>query len=131
MDINEIIQLAAISLISVVFAIYVTERFRIMRQIKTLKSADFEASMHNNQIIDCRKKQDYKQSHIMGSRNIPLESMKNASTLLHKNKPIYLYANDTHKARKAANELFKLEYRELFVLKGGFKNWNGKIKETK
>lgn len=118
-----IILCAAIIIYSVVTYIY---QQRIM---KTLTEEEFRAGYRKAQLIDVREQKEYDGGHILGARNIPLSQLKHRKAEIRPDKPIYIYCQNNVRSGRAAQTLRKNGCREIYNLKGGFKQWNGKIKK--
>lgn len=92
-----------------------------------LKGVEFTKNYSKNQLIDVRTKEEYRFEHILGARNVPLNKIVDAHTLLHRNKPVYLYCQSGKRAKKAARKLLKQEFKNIVVLNDNLSNFNGKI----
>lgn len=106
--------------------------FRFFRQrtyLKTLTEEQFREGYRKAQLIDVREPQEFKKGHILGARNIPLTQMRQRLIELRKDKPVYLYCQSGSRSGRAAQLLHKKGYEDINQLKGGFKKWNGKIKQ--
>jgi Rhodanese-related sulfurtransferase len=107
----------------------VTSRFMLRRYLTTLSEADFRAGERKAQLIDVREPNEFKNGHILGARNIPLEQLKMRKQEIRNDMPIYLYCTNGSRSARAASTLKRLGYRNLFDLQGGFKKWNGRVKK--
>ena len=90
---------------------------------------EFGKDLRRVQLVDVREKDDFKAGHILGARNIPSTQFKERFTELRKDIPIYLYDGGAVLAGRAAYRLKKNGYSNIFILKGGFESWTGKIKK--
>ena len=88
-------------------------------------------SLRRVQLIDVRDRDEYNAGHILGARNIPSFELKQRYVELRKDQPIYLYEDGKYAAYRAAIQLKKLGYSDLYVLKDGYKNWDGRIKRNR
>ncbi|MFD0048414.1 rhodanese-like domain-containing protein [Actinomycetes bacterium NPDC127524] len=104
--------------------------FNQRRIVKTLSQDEFVAGYRKAQLIDVRETSEYDNGHILGARNIPLTQMKPRLKELRPDKPVYLYCQSGLRSARAAQLLHKKGYKELYHLKGGFKQWSGKIKSN-
>ncbi|RFU61916.1 rhodanese-like domain-containing protein [Bacillus sp. V59.32b] len=105
--------------------------FNLLRQrkiAKTLTQEEFVAGYRKAQLIDVREPNEFEAGHILGARNIPLTQLKTRLKELRTDKPIYLYCQSGLRSGRAAQMLHRKGYKELYHLKGGFKQWSGKIK---
>lgn len=105
--------------------------FRRKKSAIALENEEFNNNIRRAQLIDVRDKDDYAAGHILGARNIPFFELKQRHIELRKDQPIYLYEDGTYAAYRAAIELRKHGFEDLYVLKDGFDNWEGRIKRTK
>lgn len=105
--------------------------FRRKNTAVALESEEFRKDIRRVQLIDVRDTPDYDVGHILGARNIPYLELKQRHVELRKDQPIYLYEKGEYAAYRAAIELKKHGFEDLFVLKGGFENWDGRIKRNK
>ena len=98
---------------------------------KLVTQEEFQENMRGAQIIDVREKVDYDYGHINGARNIPITMFKQRFQGLRKDQPIYLCDANGIASYRAARMLRKNGYTDLYMLKGGYKKWTGKIKSKK
>lgn len=101
------------------------------RVSKVLTNDEFKQGMRSAQIIDLREADAFKNGRIMGARNIPYSQLSILKSGIRKDMPVYLYENGRTIATRAAIQLHKLGYKDIYVLKTGFTNWDGKIKKNK
>lgn len=110
-------------------AIYWLYNFIQQKRILTvLEQEEFRRGYRKAQLIDVREPNEFESGHILGARNIPLTQLKMRLKELRKDQPIYLYCQGSSRSGRAAQILYKNGYRDLYQLKGGYKNWTGKIK---
>ena len=82
-------------------------------------------------LLDVRTEGEYRQGHIGGSRNIPVEKIDNAVNLLHdKSAPIFVYCQNGSRARKLSSKLRKLGYVEVYNI-GGIEQYQGQLQRGK
>lgn len=105
--------------------------FRRKNAATALESDEFKKDIRKAQLIDVREKDDFDTGHILGARNIPYYELKQRYSELRKDQPIYLYENGTYAAYRAAMVLKKKGYSDLYILKDGYDNWEGRIKRNK
>lgn len=105
--------------------------FRRKNAATALDSEEFKKNIRKVQLIDVREKDEFDVGHILGARNIPFYEMKQRHAELRKDQPIYLYEEGKHTAYRAAIQLKKNGFEDLYVLKDGYKNWEGRIKRNK
>ena len=113
----------------VAFLIYSLSHGCIRKKIvKTLTEEEFIAGYRKAQLIDVREPNEFDNGHILGARNIPLSQMKARLQEIRPDKPVYLYCQSGMRSGRAAQLLHRKGYKDLSHLKGGFKDWTGKIK---
>ncbi|GAB2485342.1 rhodanese-like domain-containing protein [Alkalibacterium psychrotolerans] len=105
--------------------------FRRKNAAEALENEEFKQNMRKAQIVDVRGKDDFDAGHILGARNIPYMQMKQRANELRKDQPIYLYDDKKTLSYRSALLLKKQGFEDIHVLKGGYTNWDGKIKRKK
>ena len=105
--------------------------FRRKNAATPLENDEFRQNMRRAQIVDVRGKDDYNVGHILGARNIPYMQLKQRMGELRKDLPVYLYEDKKTLSYRAALILKKNGFEQLYVLKGGYSEWDGKIKKKK
>ncbi|EGQ3952343.1 rhodanese-like domain-containing protein [Staphylococcus pseudintermedius] len=101
------------------------------RSVTELNQEEFQEGIRKAQVIDLREKADYDYGHIIGARNIPITMFRQRYQGLRKDQPIYLVDANGIASYRAARTLKKKGYTNLYMLKGGYKKWTGKIKSKK
>src|SRR5699024_711313 len=118
--------------ILIIIIIYMIVNYMLNKKAVTeLNQNEFHNSLRKAQVIDVREKVDYDYGHIVGSRNIPITMFKQRFQGLRKYQPIYLCDANGIASYRAARTLKKNGYTDLYMLKGGYKKWTGKIKSKK
>lgn len=105
--------------------------FRRKQAATGLEREEFKKDIRRVQLIDVRNRDDYDVGHILGARSIPYFELKQRHVELRKDQPIYLYEDREYTAFRAAIELKKHGFEDLYVLKGGYEEWDGRIKRNK
>ncbi len=105
--------------------------YRRRKSAVALENEEFNKDLRKKQLIDVRDKDEFDTGHILGARNIPFFELKQRHVELRKDTPIYLYEAGSYAAYRAAIELRKHGFKDLFILKGGYDNWDGRIKRNK
>ena len=105
--------------------------YRRKKSATALENEEFNQNLRKVQLIDVRQRDEYNAGHILGARSIPLMELKPRYKELRQDRPIYLYEDGAYGAYRAAIILKKYGYTDLYVLKNGFKNWEGRIKRNK
>ena len=72
-------------------------------------------------LIDVRETNEYAESHILGSKNIPLGEINNID--LDKDTTIILYCLSGVRSQKAAESLISMGYTSVYSIDGGIINW--------
>jgi len=106
----------------------VISRLLQKRYLTVLTQEEFKQGYRKAQLIDVREPNEFKNGHILGARNIPQSQLRMRLGEIRKDKPVYLYCDGTVRSSRAAQILKRKGYRDLYLLKGGFKKWTGKIK---
>nr|WP_126823352.1 rhodanese-like domain-containing protein [Vagococcus entomophilus] len=99
------------------------------RSAKWIEQKEFAETMRTAQVVDVREKNVFDAGHIMGARNFPYSMIKTSLASLRKDKPVYLYDQKKLLSIRVANRLRKEGYHDIYILKGGYEDWNGKIKK--
>ncbi|MRH43148.1 rhodanese-like domain-containing protein [Aquibacillus halophilus] len=121
--------LIAITIAFILFSLY--RYFKQKKVLTTLSEEEFREGYRKAQLIDVREQKEFDGGHILGARNIPLSQMRQRIKELRKDQPVYLYCQSGARSMRAAMLLNKKGYKDLNHLKGGFKKWGGKIKQSK
>ncbi|MFD1707696.1 rhodanese-like domain-containing protein [Siminovitchia sediminis] len=115
-------------ILGIVAAFSLYNYFRQKKILTTLTQDEFRAGYRKAQLIDVREQKEYDGGHILGARNIPMSQFKMRMKEIRKDKPVYLYCQSGLRSGRAAQQLYRKGYRQLYHLQGGFKQWTGKIK---
>lgn len=118
----------AIIILVIIIGYMVVQQILNKRAVKELDQNDFHKGLRKAQVVDVREKVDYDYGHINGARNIPITMFKQRFQGLRKDQPIYLCDANGIASYRAARMLRKNGYTDLYMLKGGYKKWTGKIK---
>jgi rhodanese-related sulfurtransferase len=116
-------------IIGAIIAYSITTYFMQRRMVKALTEEEFRNGYRKAQLIDVREPDEFAAGHILGARNIPLTQLRMRMKELRKDQPIYLYCQSGLRSGRAAQMLYRKGYRDLYHLKGGFKQWTGKVKK--
>jgi rhodanese-related sulfurtransferase len=85
-----------------------------------------KAAQRQMTLLDVRSIFEYEKSHIENAVNVDVASPDFKQQLAKKvpaGTPVFVYADDTENARKAAEIIKNMDYPAVFVLLGGFKSW--------
>lgn len=121
----------ALIILIAIFLWMVIQYFLNKKSVNELNQAQFQEGLRKAQVIDLREKADYDYGHINGARNIPMTMFRQRYQGLRKDQPIYLVDANGIVSYRAARLLKKKGYKDLYMLKGGYKKWTGKIKSKK
>ena len=100
--------------------------------IKSINSSQAEKLIKNNEeliILDVRRPNEFKESRIINSINIPVEEIEWELEELEefKNKPILVYCKIGVRSSVACNFLEEEGFTNLYNLRGGILDFNGEI----
>ncbi|MBZ6526251.1 rhodanese-like domain-containing protein [Aerococcaceae bacterium DSM 111021] len=98
------------------------------RSAELVDSSVIRENIRKVQIIDVRETPEFDANHILGARSIPMSQFKTRFREIRKDKPVYLYDDALNYASRSANILKKDGYEHIYILKGGFSSWTGKVK---
>lgn len=127
---SNVMTIAIIVLVAVI-AWMLLNFFLNKKAVKELNQDEFQQGLRKAQVIDLREKADYDYGHVNGARNIPMTMFRQRYQGLRKDQPIYLIDANGIASYRAARSLKKKGYKEIYMLKGGYKKWTGKIKSKK
>ncbi|MGF1919110.1 rhodanese-like domain-containing protein [Enterococcus faecalis] len=104
-------------------------KIMVKRSAKMLTEEEFKETMRKAQVIDVREKDTFDAGHILGARSMPYCMLKTTIGSLRKDQPVYLYDQKKALSIRAANLLRKNGYTDIYILKGGYDGWTGKVKK--
>ena len=104
-------------------------KIMVKRSAKMLTEEEFKETMRKAQVIDVREKDRFDAGHILGARSMPYSMLKTTIGSLRKDQPVYLYDQKKALSIRAANLLRKNGYTDIYILKGGYDGWTGKVKK--
>lgn len=104
-------------------------KIMVKRSAKMLTEEEFKETMRKAQVIDVREKDTFDAGHILGARSMPYSMLKTTIGSLRKDQPVYLYDQKKTLSIRAANLLRKNGYTDIYILKGGYDGWTGKVKK--
>lgn len=98
-----------------------------------LKNADINAGVEEFRrtsgavLLDVRTIQEYRDGHIPGSKNVPLQSLENIKDAVEDpTTPVFVYCYSGARSRQAAAMLGGMGYTNVKNI-GGIADWNGEI----
>ena len=78
-------------------------------------------------LLDVRTPQEYREGHITGSKNVPLQQLDKVSTVAeNKNIPLFVYCYSGARSRQAAGMLQRMGYTNVNNI-GGIAAYAGKL----
>lgn len=78
-------------------------------------------------LLDVRTPQEYREGHIPGSRNVPLDHIAQAKTAVQDlSTPLFVHCYSGVRSRQAVAALEKMGYTNVKNI-GGIAAWNGKV----
>ena len=104
-------------------------KIMVKRSAKMLTEEEFKETMRKAQVIDVREKDTFDAGHILGARSMPYSMLKTTIGSLRKDQPVYLYDQKKALSIRAANLLRKNGYTDIYILKGGYDGWTGRVKK--
>ena len=115
-------------ILAVIILFVIINAFRLKKAVTNLSQEEFIKGYRKAQLIDLREPKDFDAGHILGARNIPSTQFRTRYKEIRPDLPVYLYCQNTGRSARAALQLKKKGYNQIYQLQGGFKNWTGKIK---
>ncbi len=98
-----------------------------------LKSADINegvkecGGVSGAVLLDVRTPQEYREGHIPGSKNVPLQSLENVNSVVtEKDTPIFVYCYSGSRSRQATGALGRMGYTNVKNI-GGIAAYKGKV----
>ncbi|MDM7861586.1 rhodanese-like domain-containing protein [Alteromonas sp. ASW11-36] len=106
---------------------YINSAFSPVKELGT-HEATLQINKEDALVLDIRPPADFKKGHILGSRQLKPEEIREADFSKlekHKGKPIIVACAMGNSARKTALQLTKAGFPNVSVLKGGVNAWTG------
>lgn len=96
--------------------------------IKILSATEFNEAVKNNevQLVDVRTPQEFKEGEIEDALNIDFlqnDSFATQFEKLDKDEPVYIYCRSGNRSGKAAKQLKKMGFKEIYDLEGGYMSY--------
>lgn len=90
-------------------------------EFKQVKEKDVRELVQSGAcIIDIREKDEYKLSHIVGAKNIPLSEIRQRINEIPKDKPVYIHCRSGQRSYNAFMALKQLGFENIYNISGGF-----------
>ena len=115
-------------ILAVIILFVIINAFRLKKAVTNLTQDEFIKGYRKAQLIDLREPKDFDAGHILGARNIPTTQFRTRYKEIRPDLPVYLYCQNTGRSARAALQLKKKGYNQIYQLQGGFKTWTGKVK---
>lgn len=78
-------------------------------------------------LLDVRTPQEYREGHIPGSQNVPLQTIDKVGAVAeNKDTPLYVYCHSGGRSRQAVQRLVQMGYRNVNNI-GGIAAYRGKV----
>lgn len=78
-------------------------------------------------LLDVRTPQEYKEGHIPGSKNVPLQALEGVGRVVsQKDTPVFVYCYSGSRSRQAAGALDRMGYTNVKNI-GGIAAYKGKV----
>lgn len=120
-----------LGIMTAILVYLIVKRFIKPKYLKEVSEDEFRQGYRKAQLIDVREQREFEGGHILGARSIPLSQLKQRSSELRADKPVYLYCQTGSRSIRAAEFLKKKHgCEDLTHLKGGFRKWSGKVKKN-
>ena len=84
---------------------------------------DFKSNMRKGQLVDVRKKDEFKTSKIKGARNFTVGHVSGKYSKLRKDSSVYIYCNNGRKSLRAARKMTKQGFKNIYILENGFNKY--------
>jgi len=94
-------------------------------QVKSISSVTVHRELEKETylIVDVRTKEEYEEGHIQTAVNIPVNKIEKIKEIVSdKKQKIVVYCRSGARSKKAAEEILKLGYTEVYDMKG-INNW--------
>lgn len=125
---TQLISILSIAWVALVVLIIYSYVGAALSPIKELSTHDATLLMNKEDaiILDIRAPNEFKAGHILGSRQLKAEELKNANFAKlekSKDKPIIIVCAMGISAKKTASQMLKAGFEKVTVLKGGMGAW--------
>jgi rhodanese-related sulfurtransferase len=123
--------IAFMVLLALILFVIVYMRSAMKKNVTYLNETDFANVMRKGQLIDIRKKNEFDEGHINGSRNIPIGTLNKTFNKLRTDQPIYLVCADGKASKRATMLLISKNFSDVYALEGGIAAWTKSLKAKK
>lgn len=81
----------------------------------------------NAVLLDVRTPQEFKEGHIPGAKNLPLQKIQNAGSMIkNKERAVFCYCHSGARSKRAVKMMEKLGYTNVVNI-GGISSYHGKL----
>lgn len=107
-----------------VFLLFITEQRKAGTAVGSVKLTQM-MNRENALVLDIRKRDEYKQGHISGSKNIPEADLdaKIAEIQKYKEKPVVVVCNVGMSSKSVSKKLKQHGFEDVYRLDGGMSTW--------
>ena len=120
-----------IALLGIIVFLIIYSRNTMKKNVTFLNEQEFASVMRKGQLIDIRKKDEFEQGYINGSRNIPLGLLTKSLSKLRGDQPIYLVCANGKQSKRATMLLISKNFTNIYALEGGIAAWSKPLKVKK
>lgn len=117
------------ALVIALLAAAANEMFRVLKGERPISASEAVRLMNTDDaiVVDTRSAADFKKSHILNARHVPMAGIEERAKEISKNtdRTIICYCGVGSVAPQAAAKLRKLGYSRAHALKGGINAWQG------
>src|SRR5699024_3063287 len=112
-------------IILIIFVLFIMSRMLPVKGVKNLTHEEIKPKLKNKdtQFIDVRTPGEYQSGHVNKFKNIPLQSLKDQSKQLKKDKEIVVICRSGNRSMRACRILKKQGFENLTNVRGGINMW--------
>ncbi len=114
-------------IILIIFVLFIISRMLPVKDVKNLAPEEIKHKLKNKdiQLIDVRTPGEYQNGHVKKFKNIPLQSLKDQSKQLKKDKEVVVICRSGNRSMRACRILKKQGFENLTNVRGGMNMWRG------
>ena len=99
----------------------------VLKQVDINEGVEEYKKTEGAVLIDVRTPDEYRQGHIAGSKNVPLQQFTSITSVVEdKDTPIFVYCFSGARSRRAATAFQRLGYKNAVNI-GGIASYKGKL----
>jgi rhodanese-related sulfurtransferase len=113
-------------LVIAIFVVFLVQRFLPIKGVRSITTTQLKEEMKNTknkQFIDVRTPGEFRARNSKSFKNIPLYDLSKNSTILSKDKEVFIICQSGMRSMKAAKVLKKLGFKQITNVKGGMNAW--------